>query len=76
MSGSTTSLSYEGPQALVVELEREVNSGDVILDVDDALVPKLLQVMGMREAKPAEVKKAREEAAKAESDGEQKAIST
>ncbi len=62
MTGSTTSLVYEGPEALIVELERNVSGGDVLLDIDDALVPKLLQVMGIREAKPAEVKKAREEA--------------
>lgn len=63
MSGaSTTSLIYEGPQALIVELEREVNSGDVVLDVDDALVSKLVQVMGIREATKAEEKKGRKEA--------------
>lgn len=62
MAGSTTSLYYEGPEALVVELGRQVSSGDVILDVDDAVVPKLLQAVGVREATKAEEKKARKEA--------------
>lgn len=67
MTGSsTTSLCYEGPQALIVELEREVNHGDVLLDVDDALVPKLLQGSGIRQASKSEEKKARGEVEKDE----------
>lgn len=54
-------LTYEGPPALIVELEREINYGDVLLDVDDGIAPKLLQVMGIREAKSSEVKKAKGE---------------
>jgi hypothetical protein len=77
MSGSsTTSLTYEGPRALIVELEKEVNHGDVVLDVDDDLVPKLLQVMGVREATKAEEKKAREALKKAQEEAEQDDSST
>lgn len=57
---ASTTLTYEGPPALIVEIEQEVNSGDVFT-VDSDLAPKLLQVIGIREAKPSEVKKAKEE---------------
>lgn len=55
-----TTLTYDGPPALIVEIEQEINQGDVFT-VDDALAPKLLQVIGIREAKPSETKKAKEE---------------
>lgn len=57
-----TSLTYEGPPAQIVELEREVNYGDVLLDIDDGLAAKLLKAQGLREAKSSEIKKAKGEA--------------
>lgn len=57
---ASTMLTYDGPPALIVEIEREINQGDVFT-VDEALAPKLLQVIGVREAKPSETKKAKEE---------------
>lgn len=56
----STTLTYEGPRALIVELEREVNFGDTFT-VDSEIAPKLLLVQGIREAKPAEARKAKEE---------------
>jgi len=44
-------LIYEGPQALIVELEREVSYGDEV-EVDEALAPRLLAAQGFREAAP------------------------
>lgn len=62
-------LYYEGPPSLIVELEREVNFGDVI-ECPEEVAPKLLQVIGIREATSAEVRKAKtaEEKASKEDD--------
>jgi hypothetical protein len=56
-------LRYEGPQALVVDLEREVSHGDEI-EVDEALASRLLASQGFHEAQAAP------KAAKHESHGE------
>lgn len=45
-------LTYEGPQALVVELGQEVNFGDT-LEVEEAIASKLLFSSGFREANKA-----------------------
>jgi len=57
MAPKVVHLYYEGPQSLIVELEKEVERGDVV-DVPEDIAPKLLQVGGFREATAAEVRKA------------------
>jgi hypothetical protein len=58
MSGTT--FTYEGPPAVITELEREVSSGDTFV-VDEAIAPKLLLVSGFREAKTSETRKPKAE---------------
>lgn len=50
-------LYYEGPQSLIVELERVIEFGDVV-DCPAEIAPKLLQAHGFSEATKAQVKAA------------------
>jgi hypothetical protein len=61
-------LTYEGPQALIVELGREVLHGDVI-HVPAELADKICQSGGFRKASSGEAKKAKTAATKAEGGG-------
>lgn len=62
-------LYYEGPQSLIVELERVIEFGDVV-DCPAEIAPKLLQAHGFSEATKAQIKAAAASSATADQEKE------